>query len=458
MGKRHHILVVDDDEAVTRSLALLLKQEGYRASTADSPAAALQILDGERVDLVLQDMNFTRKTTGEEGLELLARIKSRAPEMPVILITAWGSVELAVAGIKAGASDFITKPWTHEQITHALGTALGLARARRSLRAASPPTRAELDRDHALDELVGTTPSFVRALEIVTRVASTDASVLITGESGTGKELFARALWRNSARASGPFVAVNLAGIAPSLFESEVFGHVRGAFTGARSARAGRFEAAHGGTLFLDEVGDLDPSCQVKLLRVLQERVVVRVGDNTPRPVDVRVISATHRDLPAMIAEGRFREDLYYRLNLISLPLPALRERRADIPLLARQILHGIATRYGRPALMLSEDGARWLEAQPWPGNVRELKHLVERTALLSHGDEIDAEALAQAAESPAERAVPGTLPESMTLDEMERAMIVRALETHGGNLSRTAEALGLSRAALYRRLEKHGL
>src|SRR5215212_3517166 len=308
------ILIVDDDRSVTASLALLLKQAGLESVAVGSPEEALDVLRQRPCQLVIQDMNFTRRTSGEEGLALLRDIRKATPTIPVILITAWGSIGLAVEGMKAGASDFITKPWTNPQLLQTVRTALGLA-ASRPMSEDGLPTREELDARFDFGTLVGRDPRLLRILQLIGRVAPTDASVLVTGESGTGKELVADAIHRNSRRAQGPFVKVNLGGISASLFESEMFGHVRGAFTDARADRKGRFEMADGGTIFLDEIGEIDPNAQVKLLRVLQ---------------------ATNRDLGEEVPRGRFREDLLYRLNLISLRLPPLRERRTDVPLLAR--------------------------------------------------------------------------------------------------------------------------
>jgi DNA-binding NtrC family response regulator len=455
------ILIADDDRAVTTSLALLLKQAGYTTETAADPVQAMARLASGEFALVLQDMNFSRRTTGEEGLELLQQIKGRYPHLPVVLITAWGSVELAVRGIKAGAADFITKPWSHEQILQAVRTALGLAAVRRS-ETAQPPTRAELDAAHDLTGILGEDPQLLRVLEVISRVAATEAPVLVTGESGTGKELVAEAVWRNSTRQEQPLVKVNLGGIPSSLFESEMFGHVKGAFTDAVQARQGRFEAADRGTIFLDEIGDLDTSCQVKLLRVLQDRTFERVGASTSRTVDVRVISATNRDLAAMIAAGQFREDLLYRLNLIAVHLPPLRERRGDISLLATHILQSVGTVYRRSGLQIAGDGLDWLVAQPWPGNVRQLKHLIERTVLLTTADTLTAADLVRADQvQTAAGPAPAPVLEShgeMTLDELERQAILRSIEQHNGNLTRVASSLGLSRGTLYRRLEKHGI
>jgi DNA-binding NtrC family response regulator len=452
------ILVVDDDPSVTASLGLLLRQAGYAVRTAAGAAEARSAVEGGGIDLVLQDMNFSRNTSGEEGLALLRETRARRPRLPVVLMTAWGSIPLAVEGMRAGATDFVTKPWTHPQLLQSVRTALGLARTVGD--EAPDLDRDALDERYDLGSLVGEAPGFLAALEVVGRVAATDASVLVTGESGTGKELVAEALHRNSRRREGPFVKVNLGGVATSLFESEIFGHVRGAFTDARADRKGRFELADGGTIFLDEIGEVEPAAQVKLLRVLQDRTYEVLGSSATRTVDVRVVSATNRSLPEMVERGQFREDLLYRLNLITVQLPPLRERPEDIPLLASRFLGGFAQVYGRESLALSPAAVRWLQSRPWPGNVRQLRQWLERAVLVSGRDVLEPSDL-ETTETMEARA-PGRDPlpavGSMTLDEMERAMIVKSLRHHGGNLTRVAESLGMSRPALYRRLEKYGI
>jgi DNA-binding NtrC family response regulator len=474
------ILIADDDPSVVSSLELLLRRRGYEVAAAASAEEALARVAAEPgVDLVLQDKNFSRATSGEEGLALLQGLRRRRPELPVVLITAWGSIALAVEGMKAGAADFVTKPWSNAQLLQSVETALALARSgtrpgadsrsgRGGEAAGAPPGRAELDRRLDLAGIVGRDPKLLRILELVGRVAPTDASVLITGESGTGKELVAEAIHRNSRRRDRPFVKVNLGGVSSTLFESEMFGHVRGAFTDARSDRKGRFEVAHGGTIFLDEIGEIDPSAQVKLLRVLQDRSYEVLGSSITRTVDVRVVSATNRNLAELVERGDFREDLLYRLNLITIHLPALRERPGDLPLLARGFLEAAARTYRRPAPELAPDALDWLRAQRWPGNVRELRQTLERAVLVSDAGRLSARELRALAEIGAvmgadaggegRRAGPLPSPGTMTLDQMERAMIERCLAHFGGNITRAAEALGLSRAALYRRLEKHGL
>ncbi|HEV8578921.1 MAG TPA: sigma-54 dependent transcriptional regulator [Thermoanaerobaculia bacterium] len=453
------ILIVDDDPSVVASLGLLLKRHGHPTRGARSQEEALALLRAQEFDLVLQDMNFSRATAGEEGLALLGEIRRLRPRLPVILITAWGSISLAVEGMKAGAADFVTKPWSNAQILQSVETALSLAQSGDGRSAAV--SREELDRRLDLRGLIGAEPRFLKILELVGRVAPTDASVLITGESGTGKELIAEAIHRNSRRKNGPFVKVNLGGISSTLFESEMFGHVKGAFTDARSDRKGRFELSDGGTIFLDEIGEIDPAAQVKLLRVLQDRSYEVLGSSVTRTVDVRVIAATNRDLAEMVAKGQFREDLLYRLNLIAMRLPPLRERRGDIPLLARHFLDLSTRNYRRGAIAIPDRALAWLQDQPWPGNLRQLKQTIERAVLVLDGDRLDVADLValsglEERETRGGTALPS--PGSMTLDEMEKAMIVKCLRHYEGNITRVAEALGLSRAALYRRLEKYGL
>jgi DNA-binding NtrC family response regulator len=454
------ILIVDDDSSVTISLSLLLKQAGYSPQSASTPAEALERLERENFALVLQDMNFSRRTTGEEGLGLLEQIKAKRSQVPIILITAWGSIPLAVKGIQAGASDFITKPWSNEQLLQSVKTALGLAAVNSSSGQEEALTREELDARYDFANLIGRDPQFLKILEIIGRVSPTDASVLITGESGTGKELIAEAIHRNSLRKSAPFVKVNLGGITSTLFESEMFGHVKGAFTDARFDRKGRFEVANGGTIFLDEIGDLDPGCQVKMLRVLQDRTFEVVGSSTSRTVDVRVISATNRNLPEMIEKSEFREDLLYRLNLIALHLPPLRERRDDISLLANHFVKNIGKVYRRNNLAIGEAALKWLQGFNWPGNIRQLKQLVERTVLVSNKEVLEVEDFSLPLQMQPEGSGKDFLPAvgSMTLDEMEKAMIVKAMNAYRNNITKVAEALGLSRAALYRRFEKYGI
>ena len=449
------ILIVDDDPSVAASLGMLLRQAGHESVGAGSADEAERVLGSRDVALVLQDMNFSRMTTGEEGLDLLRRIKALRPAVPVVLMTAWGSIELAVEGMKRGAADFVAKPWTNAHLLRTIETALALSRAP----APAPSTRRQIDERLPATALVGEDPKLLRVLELAARAAPTDASVLVTGESGTGKELLAEAIHGGSRRSGGPFVKVNLGGISSTLLESEMFGHVRGAFTDARAQRRGRFEVAHGGTIFLDEIGELELASQVKLLRVLQDRTYEPLGSSETATVDVRVVSATNRDVEDLVRRGAFREDLLSRLNLIHLRLPPLRERAGDVPAIARSVLARLAAEHGRPETGLTPRALAWLSAQPWPGNVRQLRQAIERAVVLLDEGELDAPALAALAEAETEARASGARPlDQMTLDEAERELVTRCLRRHGGNVTRTAEALGISRPALYRRLERHGL
>jgi two-component system NtrC family response regulator len=452
------ILIVDDDLAVRTSLKLLLKQAGYTAEAVAGPAEALAAVRQQVPQLILLDMNFSATTTGTDGLALLAQFKVAAPQVPVILLTGWGSIALAVAGMKAGAAEFVTKPWQNDALLQTISTVLHLQAPAEAL---PPPGRRALDKQFALGNIVGEDAHLLAVLRQVGQVAATDASVLIEGESGTGKELIAEALHQNSPRRQQSFVKVNLGGISSSLFESEMFGHRRGAFTDARADRVGRFELANGGTIFLDEIGELELASQVKLLRVLQDRTYEVLGDSKPRRLDLRVVAATNKNLAEMVAQGLFREDLFYRLNLITLRLPPLRERASDIPLLARHFIGQLQTTYRRPGLRLGTAAAHWLQAQPLPGNIRELKNLVERAMLTTPHDELTpADFQGQHLPNPPRTAEPAELPApgTMTLEELEEQMIRQSVAHYQGNLSQVARALGLSRGALYRRLEKFGI
>ena len=447
------ILIIDDDSAVRSSLSFMLKRAGYEVKTAPGPREAMDIVRAEAPVLILMDMNFTLSTTGEEGLTLLKQVKVFRPDVPVILMTAWGSIQLAVQGMQAGAFDFITKPWNNAALLQRIETALELTAAPKE---GPEEQTTALNRSH----IIGKSKGLMDVLNTVARIARTNASVLITGESGTGKELIAEAIHINSQRVKQPFVKVNLGGISQSLFESEMFGHKKGAFTDASADRIGRFEMANKGTIFLDEIGDLDPSCQVKLLRVLQDQTFEVLGDSRPRKVDVRVVSATNADLRKMVSERTFREDLFYRINLITVKLPSLRERREDIPLLARHFADRQAVVNGLPRTDFSADALNFLSRLPYPGNIRELKNLVERTILVSGKPVLDAtdfDAQYLRHDEPA-KAAEGTSFAGMTLDEIERQTILQALEQHKGNLSQVAVSLGISRAALYRRLEKYNI
>ena len=444
------ILICDDDPTVRSSLSLVLKRAGYGIATAETPEQAVAQIRTTIPGLILMDMNYTRSTTGEEGLELLAKVKVLAPEVPVILITAWGSIHLAVQGIRAGAFDFITKPWNNLALLESIRTAI---QVQESSTAADAAPKSPFRRD----KIIGKSPLLERVLQTVSRIASTHAPVLITGESGTSKELIAEAIHENSERKDRPFIKVNLGGISLSLFESEMFGHKKGAFTDAHYDRKGRFELADGGSIFLDEIGDLDMVSQMKLLRVLQDHTFESLGDSRPKQVDTRIICATNRNLPQMVQQGEFREDLFYRINLITVQMPALRERREDIPLLVEYFARQQARQNGLEPVEISAEAMEYLSRLPYPGNVRELKNFVERTILVSqqpHLTEVDFKN--QYVEIAAKTGVHDTSVHS--LEEIEKQMILRALELYGGNLSKVATALGLSRQAVYRRLEKYAI
>lgn len=453
------ILIIDDDNAVRSSLRLLLRQAGYQVAAADGPDEALRITGESQPDLFVLDMNFSVGTSGEEGLQLLRQLKKECPMKPVILITAWGSIPLAVEGMKAGAADFITKPWSNQRFLESVKTALSLA-GEHSPDAPGVRDRGQLDEIYNFEKLVGGSRMMLSVLETAGRVSRTDASVLILGESGTGKELMAEAIHENSLRREAPFVKVNLGGIPSTLFESEMFGHKKGAFTGAGHDRTGRFEIAEGGTLFLDEIGDLDQRNQVKLLRVLQDRSFEILGASATKSVDFRLICATNRDLTSMLANGLFREDLFYRINLITLNLPPLRRRPEDIPPLVHHFAENLRMIYRRDKLTISPSAVHWLTRLPWPGNVRELKNLVERTVLLTRGDLIEIADFQAQMQTTMEPEKMPKLPAvgALTIEEMEKSMIEKALEFHANNISKVARSLGLSRAALYRRLEKYGI
>lgn len=450
------ILLIDDDHAIQTSLSLLFQQEGFKVHATSSPREALAFLEKNSPRLAILDMNFSIETVGTEGLNTLRRIKTLQPQLPVILLTGWGSIELAVEGMKIGAADFMTKPWQNEALLQAVRTIFNLAQSK-----PQSPNRKRLDEQFHFENIVGEDPHLLELLESIGRVAPTDAPVLITGESGAGKELIAEAVHLNSKRKKAPFVKVNLGGISASLFESELFGHVRGAFTDAKTDRIGRFEMAHKGSIFLDEIGDLDLASQVKLLRVLQDRTFEPLGSSRSKTVDVRIVCATNRNLEEMVAQGTFREDLFYRINLITVKLPALRERPGDIPALVNFFVNNLKTLYNRPNLYVNKEAQQWLKSLPLPGNIRQLKNLVERSVLLSTSDELGVTDF-QKNLPPSGSGQKGSakFPEvgSMTLEEMELEMIKRALAFHQNKLSKVARSLGITRFALYRRLEKYGI
>ena len=446
------ILVADDQADVLAALRLLLKAEGFDIATATSPAEVVELLELDEFDCLLLDLNYTRDTTsGQEGLDLLPRIKTLDSTLPIIVMTAWGSIESAVEAMRLGARDYIEKPWDNDRLLATISSQLELVQAVR--RAQFLEAENEMLRDADVPELIADSRAMQPVLRLIERVGPSDANVLITGEPGTGKEVVARWLHYRSNRSGRPLVTVNTGGLSEGLFESEMFGHVKGAFTDAKADRVGYFELAGHGTLFLDEIGNVPLTQQAKLLRVLESGEFQRVGSSKARRVDVRILTATNSNLDRSVADGTFREDLYYRLNTVEIELPPLRERREDIPLLAAHFLRISGGKYGRPDMTFSAGAMDALLRHPWPGNVRELRHAVERAVLLTENHTVDLEhlGLRQASE--------GSLRlEAVPLDEAERILIRKALSRNRGNVSRAAGDLGLSRSALYRRLKRHGL
>jgi DNA-binding NtrC family response regulator len=453
MAASSRVLVADDQKDVLEALRLLLKAEEMESVTVSSPAAVVSAASEREFDAVLIDLNYARDTTsGQEGLDLLGRLQELDASLPVIVMTAWGSVDLAVEAMRRGARDFVQKPWENARLLATLRTQIALGRALR--RGARLEAENRILRPEPDPSLVAESPAMRPVLELVARVGPADANVLIVGENGSGKGVIARALHAASRRSSRPLVTLNAGGISEGVFESELFGHVKGAFTDARSDRVGRFELADGGTLFLDEIANVPPGQQGKLLRVLETGEFERLGSSRTRKVDVRILSATNADPTAEVAAGRFRQDLLFRLNTIEIRVPPLRRRPEDIPLLAQQFLQGHAQRYRKDLPGFEPAALQMLLDHPWPGNVRELDHAVERAVLMAQGNRVRPGELGlrpprEGAEAPLEE---------RSLEEVEGVLIRKALSRHGGNVSRAAEALGLSRSALYRRMEKHGL
>lgn len=442
-----HILLIDDDLGILASLQLLLKQNGYTSETATSQPEALKKLSVGHFHCIIQDMNFSRTTTGDDGLNLLKTIRQREPNLPILLLTAWGSIDLAVAGMKLGANDFLTKPWQNQRLISSLKTAIGLSESTET----DFINRQELESKGDFSLIVGNNKQVLQILQLILRIAPTDAPVLITGESGTGKEGIAETIHRNSLRNKGSFHPLNMGSIPSNLFESELFGHIKGAFTDAITNRKGAFEAAFGGTLFLDEIGEMELNHQVKLLRVLQDGTYQPIGAGKSQLSNVRIISATNQDLQKRIQSGKFREDLFYRLNLIPIYLPPLRERTDDIPILVKHFLQVASKVYHKPHMSIQFNALDYLKKQPWKGNIRELRHTIERACLLSNDNEITIHHLQTTT-------IYSPDADLSVLEISERQMIESAIQNFQGNISKAAEHLGLSRAALYRRMEKFGL
>ena len=448
------VLIADDQPDVLEALRMLLKSEGFRTETVTSPAAALEALETREFDALLADLNYSRDTTsGQEGLDLISRIQIFDSTLPVVVMTAWGSVELAVEAMRRGARDFVQKPWDNVRLVTILRNQIELGAALRKGQRLEAENRALRDRAAARPKLIAQSSTMQPVLDMIARVGPSDANVLITGEHGTGKEVAAQALHAVSARSARSLVTVNAGGLSEGVFESELFGHVKGAFTDARADRVGRFELADGGTLFLDEIANVPLNLQAKLLRVLETGEFERVGSSRTRRVNVRILSATNADLGEELAAGRFRQDLLYRLNTIEIRLPPLRDRRSDIPLLAQFFLRQHAERYRKQLTGFEDSALQVLLDHPWPGNIRELDHAVERAVLMSRGSAVRAEELGL---RPAPEGPPRL--DDMSLEEVECFLIKKALARFEGNVSRAADALGLSRSALYRRLQRYGL
>ena len=446
------VLVADDQPDVLESMRLLLKGEGYRTELASSPAAVLETVKDHEFDTALIDLNYTRDTTsGREGLDLLDRLRDLDANLPVVVMTAWGSIELAVEAMRRGAGDFFEKPWDNDRVLSIVRTQVELHRARQRserLEAAHRVLQGETQPD-----FIAVSAAMRPVTELIERVGPSDANVLITGENGTGKGIVALLLHSVSSRASRQLVTVNIGGLTESIFESELFGHTKGAFTDAKSDRIGRFEMAGGGTLFLDEIGNLAPAQQAKLLQVVETGEFERVGASRTQRADVRILSATNADLEAEVAAGRFRKDLLYRLRTVEIPIPPLRRRTEDIEPLADHFLARYSRKYAKEMSSFDADAMAAIHAHDWPGNVRELDHAVERGVLMARADQISKGDLGlTTTSSPAENF------EHLKLAEAERQLIQNALDRHQGNVSLAAAELGLSRSALYRRLEKHGL
>ncbi|HSJ96476.1 MAG TPA: sigma-54 dependent transcriptional regulator [Myxococcota bacterium] len=454
---RPRVLVVEDEAAIRLALGGLLRREGYEVEQVESGDAALARLRGDAFDLVLTDLALG---AGASGMDVLRAVKEAWPETPVVMITAHGSEKIAVEAMKAGAEDYVPKPFDNDEIRLTLRRALERTRLERENR----ELRERMDREWRFENLIGSGSAMAQVFETIRKVAETDLTVLVRGESGTGKELLAQALHQRSPRRTRPFVAVNCAAISRELVESELFGHERGAFTGADARRAGRFEAASGGTIFLDEIGDMPAATQAKVLRVLQERTFERVGGQQPVEVDVRVVAATHRDLEDEVRRGRFREDLYYRLKVVEVELPALRERPEDVPALVEHFLTALSARLGRPKMPIAPAALARLARHGWPGNVRELRNVVEQAAVLGGGPAIEEEDLrlpaAPAGDGAACDAVEGRFSDAkrQAVESFERSFLLAALRANGGNVSRTAAAIGMVRQSLQQKIRELGL
>jgi two-component system response regulator HydG len=451
------VLIVDDDEDILQAARLLLKQHVILVHTEKTPEALPILLKNEAYDVVFLDMNFAKgATSGKEGFYWLDKIHDIDPNIVVVLITAFGDVDMAVKAIKEGATDFILKPWQNERLIATLTTAMSLRRSKtEATQLRSKQKQLSADLDQPFNNFIGESSAMNTVFDAVKKVAKTDANVLILGENGTGKELVARELHRQSARAEDIFISVDMGALSETLFESELFGHVKGAFTDAREDRAGRFEIASGGTLFLDEIGNLPLTLQAKLLTVIENRRVIRLGSNKPISVDVRLICATNMNIHEMVVQNKFRQDLLYRINTVEVRIPPLRERIGDIPLLLDHFLKAYCKKYHKSLRRLSSATLKRLEKYHWPGNVRELQHAIERAIIMSDSHVLQPTDFFFPSQ---EQKGDSMMFDDYNLEDIEKLVIHRAISKHGGNITHAAEELGLSRASLYRRLEKYGL
>jgi len=449
------ILMIDDDEDVLLAAKMLLKKSGHQVIIEKNPNKIPFLLNNDTYDVILLDMNFSKDTTsGKEGFEWLKQIKERDPDAVVINITAFGDVEMAVRALKEGATDFILKPWQNEKLVATISTAIKLKKSYNEvdkLRKAKQMLEEQISQPFR--DIIGESAALKEVFSLIDKVAKTDANILILGENGTGKELVARAIHQKSMRKDNSFVAVDMGAITETLFESELFGHKKGSFTDAREDRPGRFELANGGTLFLDEIGNLSLNLQSKLLSALQSRQVTRVGANQAQDVDIRLVCATNMPLHQMVKEGKFRQDLLYRINTVEITIPPLCDRVDDIPMLATHFLNYYSKKYRKEVLSIAPGAINKLKKYPWPGNVRELQHAIERAVIMA-----DSPTLQESDFLFNRKGGNDTTPDSLNLDEVEKAAVVKAIQLHSGNISKAAEELGLTRASLYRRMEKYGL